>query len=309
MEEAVKRFFKMHGNDGLEQFIHGYMYGRYFNDYVYRMSTLLNIAEKEPDTGERVPPGMSDVLDALVGKVARESISQETSTYHGKVVKVEEAQALVRVTEDVALRGLEHIIPYKVANDIILEDPDHIGVVDCPCRATMQDPCKPLDVCIAVGEPFVGLLEEFGTGNFRRIDAGEAARILREEHERGHVQAAYFKDAVGGRFYHICNCCSCCCVGMKAHNAYHVPLLASSGYVARVDAEECNGCGACEDACPFKAVAVGGDQVAVVDAALCMGCGVCESRCEAEAIKLEVDPSRPAPLDIEALIRESKAQG
>lgn len=309
MEKAAKRFFKMHGNDGLEQFIHGYIYGRYFNDYVYRMSTLLNIAEKAPETGEPVPPGMSDVLDALVGKVARESISADTSTYHGKVVKVEEAQALVRVKEDVALRGLEHIIPYKVANDIILEDPDHIGVVDCPCRATMKDPCKPLDVCIAVGEPFVGLLEEFGTGNFRRVDPEEAARILREEHERGHVQAAYFKDAVGGRFYHICNCCACCCVGMKAHNAYHVPLLASSGYVARVDPDECNGCGACEEVCPFNAVAVGDDQVAVVDAALCMGCGVCGSRCDAEAIKLEVDPSRPAPLDIEALIRESKARG
>ncbi len=309
MEEATKRFFKMHGNEGIENFIHGYIYARYFNDYVYRMGTLLNLVEVEPDERDRVPDGMSEIVDALVGKVARDSISTETSTYHGKVVKLEEAQALVNVQEDVTLRGLEHIIPYKTANDIVLENPDHIGVLACPCRKTMRSPCLPLDVCIAVGEPFVGMLEQFGTGGFRRIDAEEAARILREEHERGHVQAAYFKDAVGGRFYHICNCCSCCCLGMRAHSAYHIPLLASSGYVARVDSDECNGCGACEEICPFKAVAVGDEQVAVVDPALCMGCGVCETRCDVEAIVLEVDPGKPAPLDIEALIRDSKATG
>ncbi len=307
MEEATKRFFKLHGNDNIDLFIHGYLYGRYFNDYVYRMGKMLNLVEVEPTPEVKAPPELDDIVDVFVGKTARESLSFDTSTYHGKVVKLEEAQALVSVKEDVALRGLEHIIPYKVANEIVLENPDHIGVVACPCRQTMKNPCRPLDVCIAVGEPFVGLLEQFGTGGFRRIDAEEAKRILAEEHERGHVQAAFFKDAVGGRFYHICNCCSCCCVGMKAHNAYHVPLLASSGYTARVDTDECNGCGACEEICPFKAVAVAGGQVAEVDAALCMGCGVCETRCDAEAIKLEVDPSRPAPLDIEALIREQKA--
>jgi NAD-dependent dihydropyrimidine dehydrogenase PreA subunit len=306
MEDATKRFFKMHGNQGIEHFIHGYIYGLYIEEYIYRTGNALNLVDKKPDGYRPVPPELDEILDVLVGKVVREGASAETSTYHGKVVSTDEAQALVSVKEDVELRGLEHIIPYKIANDIVLENPDHIGVLSCPCRRTSNNPCLPLDVCIAVGEPFVGLLEQFQTSGFRRIDSDEAAKIIRQEHERGHVHAAFFKDAMDGRFYHICNCCSCCCVGMKAHNAYRVPILASSGYTAAVDMDECNGCGNCEEVCPFKAVTVGDDQVAVVDTQLCMGCGACEPRCEMEAIKLKVDPSKPGPLDINTLIKEAR---
>ncbi|MDY6794097.1 MAG: hypothetical protein SWK76_02265 [Actinomycetota bacterium] len=66
-----------------------------------------------------------------------------------------------------------------MANDVILEDPDHIGVLDCACRLTRKSPCLPLNVCMAIGEPFVGFLENFKTNNFRRITPEEAAEILR----------------------------------------------------------------------------------------------------------------------------------
>ncbi|WP_287155704.1 4Fe-4S binding protein [Candidatus Solincola tengchongensis] len=303
MRDSVKRFFKMFGNRNLEGFIHGYLYGRFPNAYVYRLGKLINVAEKEPP--HDLPPEMEDILDVVVGKVARETLDPATSTYHAKVVRTEHAVDLVNVKENVYLPRQERVIPYPIANDIILEDPDHIGVIECPCRHTQSKPCLPLDVCLVVGEPFLGFLEEHKPNNFRRLLPEEATRILKEEHERGHVHCAYFKDAAGGRFFAICNCCSCCCIGMKAYLAFGSPNICSSGYVARVDAEECSGCGSCVEACPFKALSLGDDLVAEVDPARCFGCGVCASRCELEAITLERDPEKPAPMDIKALLAEA----
>ena len=36
----------------------------------------------------------------------------------------------------------------------------------------------------------------------------------------------YYKDAMLGRFYAICNCCSCCCGAMQAHQ-HGTPMPAS----------------------------------------------------------------------------------
>jgi ferredoxin len=79
------------------------------------------------------------------------------------------------------------------------------------------------------------------------------------------------------------------------------PMLASSGYVASVDADLCAACGSCADFCQFAATSVE-DGLARVDAAACMGCGVCVSECPQEAISLIRDPSRGEPLEIQKLI-------
>ena len=56
--------------------------------------------------------------------------------------------------------------------------------------------------------------------------------------------------------------------------------------VARVDLDNCNGCGRCVDDCPFAAVTLGlrtdGQPFlhqAVVDPALCVACGICAGAC------------------------------
>ncbi len=110
----------------------------------------------------------------------------------------------------------------------------------------------------------------------------------------------YYKDAMLGRFYAICNCCSCCCGAMNAwHNG--TPMLASSGFVAQVDESLCAGCETCSSYCQFTAISVD-DGYAVIDSAACMGCGVCVSHCPQEAIDLVREPTKGIPLEIRELI-------
>jgi Na+-translocating ferredoxin:NAD+ oxidoreductase RNF subunit RnfB len=65
----------------------------------------------------------------------------------------------------------------------------------------------------------------------------------------------HYKDAMLGLFYAIGNCCAGCCGAMQAHQ-HDTPILASSGFVAQVDAELCAACGSCTDSCQLAAISV-----------------------------------------------------
>ncbi len=269
--------------------LHGYVYARW--PYLY-----IGIG-----TGEHPLARLFGPLARALGRVLPARAERTIAdTYHGKVVPLGAATQLVTVGEEVRLPDLEQVVPYPRARDLILKNPDHIAVIDCPCRVSRADPCLPLDVCMVVGEPFASLVVEYHPRRARRITAEEAVAILRAEEERGHVHHAFFKDAMLDRFYAICNCCPCCCGAMQAHQR-GTPMLASSGYVSRVDPGRCAGCGLCADLCPFGAVALR-DHLAVIDVARCMGCGVCVSHCPNEALSLVRDPARPAPLEIRDLL-------
>ena len=232
-------------------------------------------------------------------------------TYHGKVMPLAETTRLITVGRPLRLETPEKVLPYSMARDIILENPDDLALLRCPCRATMPEPCEPLDVCIIVGRPVTDFVLEHHPDKARKITVDEAARVVLDEQKRGHVSHAFFKEAVLGRYYAICNCCSCCCGAMQAFRE-GTPMLASSGYVAVCDEETCVGCGKCAAVCPFGAIAMqeragcngrAGQNgrnakrpVAVIDGALCMGCGVCALRCKKEALRLELDPAKPLPL-------------
>jgi ferredoxin len=277
----------------LFDWVHGYVYGRW--PYLY-----IGIG-----TGQHP---LARVFGPLVRWLARwfppraaDGLEPVTfaDTYHGKVVPLHAATQLVTVDEEIRLTDLEQVIPYARARDVILQHPDHIAVLECPCRASRPEPCQPLDVCLVVGEPFASFIVEHHPRRSRWITPQEAVDILQAEEERGHVHHAFFKDAMLGRFYAICNCCACCCGAMQAHR-HGTPMLASSGYVSRVDVERCTGCGTCADFCQFDALSMG-DGTAVVDAAACMGCGVCVSHCAPGAISLVRDPARGEPLEIREL--------
>ena len=278
----------------LFDWLHGYVYIRWPYLYIgigtgeHWLARVIGPLARQ--LGRLFPPRPSDGADRVTF----------ADTYHGKVVPLEAAKQLVTVEEEISLTDLEQIIPYPRARDIVLENPDHIVVLDCLCRAARPNPCQPLDVCLIVGEPFASFIAEHHPRRSRWITPQEAVDILSAEDERGHVHHAFFKDAMLGRFYAICNCCACCCGAMQAWR-HGTPMLASSGYVSRVAADLCVGCGTCADFCQFGALSVD-DGFAAVDTAACMGCGVCTSKCPEGAISLVRDPTKGEPLEIRALI-------
>lgn len=221
--------------------------------------------------------------------------------YHGKVVTLSSAKQLVSLKQEIALENLEHVVPFEKARDIVMHDPDHIAVLECPCRASRANPCYPLDVCLIVGEPFASFILEHQPDRARAITSKEAVAILEAEHERGHVHHAFFKDAMLGRFYAICNCCACCCGAMQA-TRNGIPMIIPSGYISSVDEALCVGCGACIETCQFGALTLGYGYTIVVDAERCMGCGVCVGQCDFEAMSLQLAPERGAPLEMDALM-------
>lgn len=283
----------------LFDFIHGYVYARW--PYLY-----ISIGKGE----HRFSPALVKVsgifnrmfssLLNLNGSDPKSNGKAFADTYHGKVVPLEAAKQLVSVQEEIRLENLEQIIPYDRARDIVLKNPQHIVALDCPCRTSKQDACQPLDVCLIVGEPFSSFVVEHHPNKSRWIDSTEAIEILRAEDERGHVHHAFFKDAMLGRFYAICNCCACCCGAMGAHQR-GTPMLASSSFVSSVDHDLCIGCGDCVEFCQFSAIQAE-NGYAVVDQASCMGCGICASHCDQEAIILVHDPARGMPLEIQTLM-------
>jgi ferredoxin len=301
MKDSTKKLSKMMGLENSERNVHLYLYARYMPHYIYYMGKGAGLVQKPP--AEKIPPEVEELIQLLALKVMREVSTRETSTYHGKVLPLELAEKLVSVEEDVELLDLERVIPYEIARDIVLVNPDTIAVFDCGCRSLQNEPCLPLDVCLAVGDPLASFMLEHEVLNARKVSSDEAVEILKQEHERGHVHAAYFKDVTGGRFYAICNCCSCCCLGMQGHRKMGLPMIASSGFVAKVE-DGCSACGECVEICPFDALLM--EDVAVVDDEKCMGCGVCVDACQDSLISLEAAPGKSEPLDIEKLIEESR---
>ena len=149
------------------------------------------------------------------------------------------------------------------------------------------------------GKPFTDFILEHHPQDSRRLTQSEALELLEAEHQRGHVHSAWFKDALLGRFYAICNCCKCCCGGVEKMRQ-GVWMMASSGYVAEIDAALCTSCDSCVEACPFGAISKNGGTI-TRDWELCMGCGVCEVSCAAGAISLVRDGRKGVPLDVRVL--------
>jgi ferredoxin len=225
------------------------------------------------------------------------------ATYHGKVVPLQAARQLVEVNEPIRLENLEKVIPFERARDLILLNPDHIVALECPCRTARPNPCLPLDVCLIVGEPFASFVSEHHPTRTRWISQVEAVQILKNEDDRGHVHHAFFKDAMLGRFYAICNCCACCCGAMQAQRSGS-PMLISSGYLAVVAEDLCIGCGTCVDLCQFEAISLALFST-VVDGQACMGCGICANHCLQGAVTLERAPERGEPLELCSLMNDA----
>jgi Pyruvate/2-oxoacid:ferredoxin oxidoreductase delta subunit len=231
------------------------------------------------------------------------------SRYHSKVITPQEFTKILTLNHNVALGPdtSKKIIPFKYANNIILEEPEYIAVMDCPCRLSRENPCQPLNVCMGVGRLFAELWMDVGEKyHVRRVTQAEALQILKDARSRGAITAAWLKVATGARTGVICSCCSCCCRGLEGMRIAKrltggAPLtnVAPSGYRVVIDEDRCIHCQNCSDMCKFEAMRRSADGARLYDAAACLGCGLCVENCRGGALRLEIDAAKGLPLDLD----------
>ena len=256
--------------------LHGYVYGRWVKEYI----NLL--------------------IHHILPRLGPDRKKWLAGHYHGKVLVPDQAEAIITLNKDIALQDLEQIIPYPTARDLVLKGPPDIAVFQCGCRQNRTNPCQPIQVCMVIGQPFVDFVLEHHPKSSRHLTQSEALELLKQEHERGHLHSAWFKDVLLNRFYAICNCCKCCCGGIEAMVKYGAPMMVSSGYIAKLDETNCTVCGTCVDVCPFSALSL--NETLKVNWKKCMGCGVCVGQCPSEAMSLVRDEKKGIPLDVRLLV-------
>lgn len=260
-------------------FLHGYFYLRWLKLYV---KTGLDVVTKIPVIGRSIGY-------LVIGE-----------SYHGKTIPTELAKALITVDKKISVKDLgERVIPFPVAREIVLDANPDIAITECPCRAYRETPCKPTQVCMTVGQPFVDYMLEHNPHKTRKITTSEAIEILEAEHKRGRIHTAWFKDATAGRFWAICNCCSCCCAGFDLMKK-DLNIIIPSGYIAKFNQAECVQCQKCVKVCPFEAIIETEDAVELIWDK-CKGCGVCVSACSKNLISLDLDSKKGDPLDVRNL--------
>ena len=303
MKDSTRNLFDLHGWRNVGQFLHAYYYLAHLDQYVKILLPALRVLDRY------VPASRKEAFRALFAFIP--------DRYHAKVVPLEAAKKIVTMNQDVSIspETSKKVIPFEIANQITIRNPDSIVVMNCACRSEKKNPCQPVNVCMVVGEPYASfVLEHAKSLSPRRVTQLEAVELLELCHKKGHVHNAYFKDALGDQFYAICNCCKCCCGGIEVDRvvrsiAFQTPIkeLAPSGYLASVDPDLCKGCGVCEAKCPFGAISIE-EKVAVIASEACMGCGVCPDLCPEKAIELGQDPGRGIPLDLYALGVEARPE-
>jgi Pyruvate/2-oxoacid:ferredoxin oxidoreductase delta subunit len=170
----------------------------------------------------------------------------------------------------------------------ILKSKQLISVVDCPCRLEVGACDRPTEVCL----DFDRTSEyDVASGHGRIVSLEEALQIMDDASRSGLVP----NGVNSANVTLMCNCCSDCCVGVKAVEHIDLPIsryFTKSRYEAKVNQDICDGCQNCIDNCNFDAI----DMVKVpdskklkaqIDTEACFGCGCCFMVCEPKAISME----------------------
>lgn len=123
------------------------------------------------------------------------------------------------------------------------------------------------------------------TAAFQRLTREQGMAVLHRAEDEGLMHSVWtFKSPFIAA---ICNCdLASGCMAMKATLQLGYQTMWKGEYLARAEEDDCVGCGACVDRCPFAAIALDDRRVAVVDDALCYGCGICRSACPTGALSL-----------------------
>jgi hypothetical protein len=119
-----------------------YLYLKYTEHF---FNKALEVGGLQPKELPPLDPAVEEMLYAVAWEVSEKAMSAETSLYHGKIVRPQDARKLVTQKEDLRLSPPERVVPFKVARDIVLENPSSI-VVGIAASVPSSGPTRGLHV-------------------------------------------------------------------------------------------------------------------------------------------------------------------
>jgi len=244
----------------------------------------------------RLFPAMIELRDAVV---IAPDCPQELFELWEVIIK-DEMPKIVPMMKSLNLPPMLRVIPIEesVENSTKVLDADSarqiiraaklITAIPCPCRTQAERVGRTKDCIAPKGVSLCMQINGFAEaaldrGVGERLSNDEAMKRLTLAEEAGLVHTV--RNNVKDDMF-MCNCCPCCCTAMFLHNNIgYDASFAPSRFRAKVDADLCTGCGACEERCSFDAISI--DETAMIDEKKCMGCGNCVLACPVQAITLE----------------------
>lgn len=189
-----------------------------------------------------------------------------------------------------------HVSTFDEVTSLVQQAEAPFAILECICRKKKEivgNSCKVTDrkeTCLGMGSMARMVLK---SGNGREIARDEALAILGQNQKQGLVLQPSNTEKVD----FICSCCGCCCGMLAVHKSLPKPLdFWVTNFLAKVEADKCEACGACESSCQVGAVVVSEEKrYAVVAPERCLGCGLCVTTCPTDAITLSKKPTEVRP--------------
>lgn len=233
-------------------------------------------------------PMIPGIWEFQLGKFTPELVDLLQKYYReglGKAVMTLSPPALRIVPARKSLSSKWKILAYEEVESLI-DKAGSVAIADCHCRTVKRmagGGCEaPDDVCIVL-DLWADYFEK--NLNARKASKDEAKDALRRAADAGLVHSTT-NSQEGAMF--ICNCCGCCCAGLRAITELKVPAtvaVAPSDFIAEIAKSDCTACGACVSRCHVGALSLDGDTVDLAKEN-CIGCGACVSVCPTGAIAM-----------------------
>ncbi len=195
-----------------------------------------------------------------------------------------------------SIRPENHVSTYDRITELLQEMEGPFAVLECICRAKKQREGKPCKItkrnetCLATGHLAASIRM---TGAGREITREEAMAII----ERNQKEGLVLQPSNSEQPEFICSCCGCCCGILGIHKMLPKPLdFWAANFHAAVNADLCNGCGACAARCQVECIrADKKGEPAAIDLNRCIGCGLCVPLCPQKAMSLQEKPVAVRP--------------
>ncbi len=207
------------------------------------------------------------------------------STFYREMNRSDGLSQMRTIPIERSVTGESAVLPYEDIRSILGKAPEPVSIMNCVCRqegALMGKPCGKTgaeETCMTFGNAAVYFMEN---GHGRRISKDEARALLDSFEEKGLILQPENARSPG----FLCACCGCCCGVLTGLKQFEKPAeYFNSSYFAKVDRENCSGCGTCVTRCNMEAVEVV-DKKARVDLDRCIGCGLCVSTCQTGSMSL-----------------------